>query len=489
MQSYYQIRINFKGGIVSPSELKNIMLVAKDCQVQEVRIGLRQQMIFHLPHTFGKKFGLILNSMGVKYQVDENDYPNIISSYVAEEVFQSGNWLTEGIYKDILDGFEYDPKLKINLSDANQSFTPYFSGHLNFIASPTPNFWYLYIRIPKTNKVFCFDKLIFSNEIPAISTYLEEIILVDDNNREQDIEYIFSKIPSIISLPIESELVLPKFTLPYYEGFNRYGNKTWLGIYRRNETFAVDFLIEVCNLCQETKIGEICFTPWKSLIIKGIQQKFRQDWSNILTKFNINVRHAANELNWQVEDDSDDALQLKLDLVKAFDKQDLRTFGLCFGIKTRPKTEVYASIMIKRRRFMFLNFIPTFNIYDISYTEDFNPNGRTKKFFAEGVIRFNLSEQLRRSVLLYNKMTAEDMIREAGMKDDHREVEIVENTSKKVHQCSDCYTIYDSEFGDELNGISAGIAFEKLPKDYCCPTCEAPKKKFKIIEVKVKELI
>lgn len=484
MKDFYTIRINFKGGIASPGEMKYILEAAKDSQVDEVRFGLRQQLILHLPHPFARTFEQKMLAQSIDFQSDTNEYPNIISSYVAEEVFQKGNWLTEGIYKDILDLFDYKSKLKINLSDNQQSFTPYFSGHLNFIASANPNFWYLYIRLPKTNKVFSFDKLIFSNEIPKVCKHLETQIDLEETNIEQ----LFSSIPALISLPKETDLEPAKFTLPYYEGFNRYGKKTWLGIYRRNEYFSTDFLINLCKLCQETKIGEICLTPFKSLIIKGIDEKFRNKWSSILSEFNINVRHAANELNWQVEDDSDEALRLKLNLVNAFDEQDLRTFGLCFGIKTRPKTEVYASIMVQRRRFKLFNFLPLHFVYDISYTEDFNPNGRTKKFFEKAILRFNLAEQLRRSVLKYNKMIAENAIKAAGLRDDHKVKETESPKTKIVHQCKHCYTIYDADFGDLLNDIPAGVPFSKLPASYCCPTCDADKKDFKVVEVKMEAL-
>lgn len=485
MKDFYTVRINFKGGIASPGELKYILQAAQESQVDEVRFGLRQQLIFHLPHPFARTFEQKMVAQKIDFQSDDNVYPNIISSYVAEEVFQKGNWLTEGIYKDILDLFDYDAKLKINLSDNQQSFTPYFSGHLNFIASINPNFWYLYIRLPKTNKVYSFDKLIFSNEIPKLCKFLEQTISGKEEQFTDNIEQLFVDLPSFISLEKETELEPAQFTLPYYEGFNRYGKKSWLGIYRRNEYFNVKFLIKLCELCQETKIGEICLTPFKSLIIKGIDEKSRGTWSNILSEFNINVRHAANELNWQVEDDSDEALQLKLSLVEAFDHQDLRTFGLCFGIKTRPRTEVYASIMVQRRRFKLFNFIPLHYVYDISYTEDFNPNGRTKKFFEKAVLRVNLAEQLRRNVLKYNKMTAENAIKAAGLRDDHKEEELTKPSTKKVHQCKHCFTIYDADFGDLLNDIPAGVPFAKIPATYTCPTCEADKKDFKVVEVKM----
>lgn len=483
MHDYYLIRTNFKGGIASPAEMKEILAAARRAQVESVRFGLRQQMLFYVPHNLGKAFGKAMESLGVDFQVDSNQYPNIVSSYVAEEVFQKGNWLTEGIYKDIQDTFEYRPQLKINISDADQSFSPFFSGHLNFIASPTPNFWYLYVRIPKSNQLVSFKRLVFSNEIAKVCQHLEEQLLVHEHTENKAIESLLENLPIAISAPIEAELVPARFSLPYYEGFNRYGKKTWLGIYRRNESFSVDFLIKICALCQETKIGEICLTPFKSLIIKGIQEADRWKWSNVLSEFNINVRHAANELNWQVEDDSDEALSLKAAIVRGFDAIDLRTFGLCFGIKTRPRTEVYASIMLMKRSFKLFNLIPLYEVYDISYTEDFNPNGRTKKYFAQGVWRFNIGEQLRRCVLKYNNLIAENQIKAAGLKDDHK-IDAIQSPSKKlVHQCPCCYTIYDKDFGDLLNDIPAGVPFESLPDSYTCPTCETNKDDFRMIEV------
>ncbi|MBL0133467.1 MAG: hypothetical protein IPP79_05355 [Chitinophagaceae bacterium] len=87
----------------------------------------------------------------------------------------------------------------------------------------------------------------------------------------------------------------------------------------------------------------------KSILIKDIEEKYRKDWNYLLDKHQINVRHAANELNFQVEDNSFRALQLKNHLVKYLNDDDTRTFGVCVGIKTRRKREVFSSILVRRR--------------------------------------------------------------------------------------------------------------------------------------------
>lgn len=477
MQGYHTVRFNFLGGIVSPKYLKDILEVAQNLHITKVSFGLRQQLFVYVPYNLMAQFGKAMQAQSISFQIDENANPNIISSYVGEEVFLSGNWLTEGIYKDIFDEFDYEPRLKINVSDNQQSFTPFFSGHLNFVSSNIPNYWYLNLRLPKTNEVHLFHNLVYSTEISKVCQALENQILSGNN----DFASLFDQIPQRISLPVAQALQPPTFNLPYYEGFNRYGDKTWLGIYRRDELFSTQFLIDLCELCLDTKVGLVCLTPWKSLIIKGISKENRGRWSNLLAKHSINVRHAANELNWQVEDDSPEALSLKQSLIRAFDKDDLRTFGICFGIKTIPKTEVFASIMVRQRPWKWLNLIPIFKVYDISYTQDFDPNGRTKVYFAEGISRFNLAEQLRRSVLFYNKKIAENSLEKVAKT--LKSKEVAKPIAPKVHQCRHCFTIYDAAFGDELNGIAAGIPFGKLPKTYTCPTCEAPKKDFVAVEL------
>ncbi len=133
MRDFYTIRINFKGGIASPAQLKTILETANEFQVYKVRFGLRQQMFFDLPRNYAKDFQQKAQSLNINFQTDSNTQPNIVSSYVAEDVFQTGNWLTEEIYKSIFDGFAEEPQLKVNLSDAQQSFSPLFSGHLNFV--------------------------------------------------------------------------------------------------------------------------------------------------------------------------------------------------------------------------------------------------------------------------------------------------------------------------------------------------------------------
>ncbi len=91
-----------------------------------------------------------------------------------------------------------------------------------------------------------------------MSVSIEETILQHKekfyDNDEASGDELFEKldISSFTTKPAAVSLAFPPFNLPYYEGFNRYNDKYWLGIYRRDELFRVKFLKEVCLLCLYT---------------------------------------------------------------------------------------------------------------------------------------------------------------------------------------------------------------------------------------------
>src|SRR5690606_762088 len=116
-----------------------------------------------------------------------------------------------------------------------------------------------------------------------------------------------------------------------------------------NELFSVAFLKDLCHICLKTRIGQIYTTPWKSIIIKGVASSDRKLWNAVLDKNRINVRHASNELNWQIEDLCEESLQLKYELIRAFNESDTRTFKLCFAIKINPQSGLFGSIIIRKQ--------------------------------------------------------------------------------------------------------------------------------------------
>ena len=490
MKSEYTIKINFKGGIISPGDLYNILVAAAKSKIDHARFGLRQQLFIDVGVDQLEDFSADLDKLGITYECNNDVFPNIISSYAAEEVFIKKNWLSEGVYKDIFDLIDYTPKLKINISDSNQSFTPLLTGNINWVASPaSQHFWHLFIRFPKTNVVYEWKDLVYTNDVARMSKQIEELIFerkeqfYDNSNANGNFLYTLIQSEGYITKPLPEPLKLPVFNLPYYEGLNRYNDKFWLGIYRRDELFSTGFLKDLCLLCLQTKVGQICSTPWKSLIIKSIEEKDRQEWNNLLARHQVNVRHAANELNFQVEYNSSNGLDLKKYIVKHLSEDDIRTFGICIGIKTRKKSEVFGSILVRKRPLLSLGKLKLFHVYDILCAKDFNPNERTGLVFSKGNPKILLPEQLRRAILTfytYNQL----QISVSSKKADGKEAAVNNETAGYVYQCKNCMSVYDEYFGEPDNEVEAGTLFNMLPADYCCGTCEAAKQDFVQIEKK-----
>lgn len=488
MKQTITIKINFRGGIISPGEFYNVLIAASKAGVRDVSFGLRQQLLIELSPEAIWFVSDELEKLNIIFERDINDYPNIISSYPAEEVFIHNTWLSEGVYKDIFDEMDYRPRLKINISDSNQSFTPILTGNINWVASSSAqHFWHLFVRFPKTNVIYEWDQLVYTNDISNLSRDLEQIIFSNAkefyDNKFANGESLFRKLNTdkYIKQKAEQPAILSPFNLPYYEGLNRYNDKYWLGIYRRDQLFDVEFLKELCLLCLKTKIGQICSTPWKSIIVKGIEEINKIEWNRLLEKHTINMRHAANELNFQVEDDCNVGLDLKNYLLKGLNQDDIRTFGLCIGIKTRKKSEVFSSILVRRKPLLSFLGIEMFHLYDILCARDFNPNARTGFIFSKNNPKFVLREQLRSAIVaFYRERNNKNTIYEAELQ--HHDEKIKKRTIVYVYQCKDCFSIYDKSIGEPDKGINAGTEFEMLPRDYKCYLCEASKDNFMKIE-------
>jgi rubredoxin len=485
MRHAFQFKINFTGGIVSPGYLYSLLQSLQEAGLTEVRFGLRQQLLVDVSAKEYKKAVSALNAAQADYEINKDEYPNISSSYPAAEIFIKESWLGEGVYKDIFDLFDYRPALKINITDSNQTFTPFFTGNLNWIASAHTHFWWLVIRFPKTNTLYYWKDLIYTNDIARLSSSIEQAILNEPSlyydNGSADGNQLYASITadaSFIAKPVSEKLVLPSFKLPYYEGYNSYGNKSWLGIYRRDEMFDIKFLTAICRICLETKSGELYTTPWKSIIIKGIEEKHRHLWSFILGKYRINVRHASNELNWQVEDGNNEGLGIKRQVIRQFDKEDVRTFGLCFAVKTQPKSGVFGSVLVRRQYGLVRRQLKPLDKYDILYTADFNPNSKEYIIFRSNVDKEHLATYLIALCKYYYAQEDEnDLLPGSSYTAETAEAQKEEN-GKTSYQCRHCLTVYDEVLGEPDNFICAGTPFDELPQTYCCPLCEATKNDF-----------
>lgn len=373
------VRVFVKGGIISPDKLLKVLTTAKELGSEFIHLGSRQDILFPGKERSETLLETIFRSINASYEVNAFSRQNIVSSYVALDVMPGTKWLGPDKYHSILQSFDFSAKYRINVVDSSQSLVPLFTGNINFIASSTPDYWYLYLRLKQfDNRPAGYHNLIHSESLATVAKYLNGKELED---AALTLEEIFTWIDRLEPNMIQPDepLNYPVSNFPYYEGLNREpAGKYWLGLYWRNNRFTINFLIEVCRRCMQTDVEVICLTPWKSLIIKGISDEFLIGWEKLMGHYGINLRHSSLELNWHLPVLSEEALELKTYLVRALDKQDISTSGLTFTIKTNDDIYLFTSVVIE-----FGKDQP--DKFNILYSKDFNPNSAEYLTFVSNV--------------------------------------------------------------------------------------------------------
>ncbi|MGB5941869.1 MAG: rubredoxin [Leeuwenhoekiella sp.] len=463
-----------KGGVLSPAELKAVVQQVSAMGLNSISLGSRQDILFKIPDDVSRE---PLDSDIVIPGKEKSE--NIVSSYLASDIFQATPWLKADRYLYILEQFQFKPILKINITDPQQRLVPLFTGHLNFIASGHEDYWYLYIRLPEWDNTKMFPALIYSWDISKISKAIQGILKEEPETVEMIFELLIGNL-DLNSRTVDKPLEIPFYPFPYYEGMNRIGDSHyWLGLYWRNNSYDTQFLEEMCDLCATCRIGKISITPWKSLIIKGIPSEYKLVWEKFLGKFGINIRHSMLELNWHLPVCDAEALELKQYLVNNFDKKDISTYGLTFSITNCIRKAYYfTSIVIEKNKPLVVDeHVQLRSTYNLLYAKNFDPNTRKYIVHVQDVDHTQLTDLLiELSQMYFDRLGTTSEVEAKALK-------AVLKVDEKVYQCPDCQTIYDAEFGDSDQGIDPGTLFEDLPENYVCSLCDTPKAQFEELVV------
>lgn len=464
-------RVVVKGGVLSPAELKQILEIAESAGLDTISFGSRQDILFI------KEEGDFSIEPHGKFQIispEVEGAENIVSSYVSSDIFPNTPWLTSDRYLYILEQFRILPILKINITDPKQRLVPLFTGHLNFIASEHEDYWYLFVRLPEWESNRMYPALIYSWDLAKVAAAIEDIL----QEEPETVDFLFELVNDALDLnsrTVDKLLEVPFYPFPYYEGINRVGSDSyWLGLYWRNNRYYIEFLKALCDLCSECRIGKISITPWKSLIIKGIAEQYKLEWEKLLGKYGINVRHSMLELNWHLPVSNKPALKLKKYLVSYFDKHDISTYGLTFGITDYTRKAYYfTSIIIEKNEPPIqLESVKIRSTYNLLFAKNFDPNTQEYLVYVQEVDKTDLPELLiELSKIYFEQLGQENPKPEKPNKPKYP-------TSREVYQCQECLTVYDSEFGDLSQGIIPETPFRNLSETYHCPLCEAPKSSF-----------
>ncbi len=468
------VRIFVKGGIISPGDFLKILLVAEKLGAEYVHFGSRQDILFPAKEKSKEILDETFRSIRTDYEINTFEYHNILSSYVAQDILNGKHWLASHIYHYVLDSFTYRPKLRINIVDPSQSLVPLFTGQINFIASNQENYWFVYLRFQHIqNAPWQFPMLVYTEDLSKLAFALEEHDIKKNGWEYNDIQRFLEHNVKMNTMPVTEDLVLPETHFPYYEGFNRLPDgKYWLGLYWRDNKYRTSILKAIMEQCIATEVGKVSLTPWKSFIIKGIFEKDLFGWEKLMGKFGMNLRHSALELNWHLPALDQDAMDLKLYLVRELDKLDISTTGLTFSIKTKSDYTPFTSVLIEEAE-----MIDGVESYNILYSKDFNPNLTDYQVYAD-----NIPKSVMASLIVeLSRMYFENVKDEPAASPKAKIIK--DNLQKDIYQCIHCQTVYDSEVGDIDAGIGSKTSFRDLPEDYVCPTCGGKKDGYKKMQL------
>ena len=214
----------------------------------------------------------------------------------------------------------------------------------------------------------------------------------------------------------------------------------------------------------------------------GIPEARRLEWEQLMGRYGINARHSSLELNWHLPVGDGEALSLKHYLVREFDKRDISTYGLTFGVRS-TYSRPFTSVVIGRSE-AGPGEVDGFAVrptYDLLYARNFDPNTREYLEYARRVDRAQLTELIVELSRLYFEHLDEAGDRIIGAPKPRAE----ESPAREVLQCPRCQSVYDPAVGDPAAGVAAGTPIAALPADYACWTCGAPVGEMVAAEVEV----
>lgn len=469
------IRMMVKGGVLTPSYFLKILDIARKAGNSTIGFGSRQDIIFNLPIRAKEGVTEALKDLKIEYgfkKVKGETLQNIVSSFVSADILASTQWLNSGNYIQILDLFTYKHQLRINITDPKQSLVPLFYGHINFVASPSKHYWFVYLRLPESKTIYKWPALIYTTDIPVLAQAIEESWLSSHKVKIEDLASRVMNLTRLNQKPADIEMEQPKSFSADYEGFGRMhdSDKYWAGLIWRNNRYDISFLEKVCRLSLETGISKIAITPWKSFIVKDIQETELIRWQILLGSSGITMRHSAFDLNWHLPLHSPSALRIKQHIVKTFDNRDVCVHGLTFGI-TDGKELPFCSVMIREYKLSgILNRLDFLKTYDILVADHFNPNSCQYHTYLRNCSHQRLAKELINVTKTYYTLFEEEKPVKSAVK--------TEEKKKGVFQCPDCFSVYLPQFGCPDKNIPAGTPFKMLPKDFCCPVCDTGKDSF-----------
>lgn len=469
MKDRKKIRIHIPGGNLPPIELRNIISLANSLNADYIEPGSRQEILFDIPFSGAANGEYLVKLKALPFSFDDasTQSKNIVSSQPVVDVYSKSSWVSEGVYLDILSGFEKNPLIKINITDLEQEMFPWWGGILNYVASDKLGFWHLIWEDNEKN-LKVFPELIYTNLIQSVSRDMTRAILANKYSSAMKMSTDFK---TFLQTQNQEKWKQKKF--PRTEGFQRYGNKYWLGLFARDYKFPISLLESLCQISAQTQSVKLGITPWKTFLFRDIQEKDLPKWSEVLEKYRWNTRHSGLELSWFVTDHDEDAGFLKKKILKKLDSVDVFPAGFSLGIFSEGETQLTHIRVERKYRLPKLKFLGS--NYSIYYSN--TPWNKASQINPVASVGTSWKTVETISNIISGK------IENLYPTKDEEKISIIPKKSRELYQCAHCLTMYDPEFGDIDQSIYPKTSWEKVPETFHCQVCESSKSDFKLISL------
>jgi dissimilatory sulfite reductase (desulfoviridin) alpha/beta subunit len=87
MEKKQLVQINLPGGVVSAGDFYEMLIIAQNAGAKQVRFGNRQQLYFEVDESQLEDLEFDMLGAGIDHEINQDAYPNITSSYIADGIF------------------------------------------------------------------------------------------------------------------------------------------------------------------------------------------------------------------------------------------------------------------------------------------------------------------------------------------------------------------------------------------------------------------
>lgn len=467
------LQILTHGGSIAPNDLRQIVGWATDYGLTSLEVGNRQSILLNPPtNTIREDLTRRIYALSIPADLPDSGVQNIVSSLPAVDLFADTPWLTAGVYLDVLAQFaDYSPRLKVNFVDPAQPLVAPFTGNINFVASPESGYWYVFLRPSGSVRRYQWPILIESESAAAFVRSVEQHYFANaaDTGVRATLDTFYRAVMADFqgrTRKADNGLSSSSTGTPVYEGFHsmRNGNY-WLGLFRKQYAFSLDFMAALCDLCRDTRIGKLYLTPYKTLLMKDIRPTDRPVWDRLLGRFGIRTNLPAWHLNWQLPNADSHSVEVKNQLLYQLDDTDVRTDDLSFAVNV-PFSEAAASVVLQR------NGSPS--TFDIYQRTGYSTTNVQYVLFAKSQPLAQISQSIRQLSLAYYE--------KVSLGTDEPALPVPDPSFAApqylIHECPYCLSRYDARHGEPHRHIAPGTAFADLSHDYACGLCEGAKADF-----------